>query len=185
MNEARGPRYPGAAMLLHWLIAAGVIAQWRIAEAAEHAQTEEAGGAIMSNHFALGLVLLVLVLLRLMVRTVRPNPPLAEHLAGWERALSKTIHTLFYALLIAMPIAGWIALSMFDAPIDLWGLVTVPALPLEENKDAAEAIFSAHATAGTVLLGLAVLHILGTLKHTLIDRDGNLFRMLPLGTPKA
>lgn len=185
MTGTRGPRYPGAAILLHWLIAAGVIAQWRIAEAGEHAETEEAGRAIMSNHFALGLVVLVLVLLRLAVRFVQPNPPLADHLAGWERALSKTIHTLFYVLLIAMPIAGWIALSKFDAPIDLWGVLTVPALPLEADPDGAKAIFSAHATAGTVLLGLVVLHILGTLKHTLLDRDGNLFRMLPFGTPRG
>ena len=47
------------------------------------------------------------------------------------------------------------------------------------------AIFEIHATAGMVLLGLVVIHVLGTLKHTLIDKDGNLFRMLPFGTPKA
>ena len=32
---------------------------------------------------------------------------------------------------------------------------------------------------------LIVIHVLGTLKHTLIDKDGNLFRMLPFGMPKA
>ena len=29
------------------------------------------------------------------------------------------------------------------------------------------------------------LHIAGTLKHTLLDRDGNLFRMLPFGKAKG
>jgi cytochrome b561 len=47
------------------------------------------------------------------------------------------------------------------------------------------AIFELHGVAGTVLLGLVVIHVLGTLKHTLIDKDGNLFRMLPFGTPRA
>lgn len=185
MNDSRGPRYPAAAMILHWLLAAGVIAQWRIAEAGEHAATEEAGRAIMGNHFALGLVLLALVLLRLAMRLAQPNPPLASHLAGWERALSKTTHTLFYALLIAMPIAGWIAMSKYGAPIDVWGLFTVPALPLATDPEGAKAIFSLHAITGTVLLALVAVHILGTLKHTLIDKDGNLFRMLPFGRPKA
>lgn len=185
MNETRGPRYPAVAMVLHWLLAAGVIAQWRIAEAGEHAATEEAGRAIMSNHFALGLTLLVLVLARLALRLAQPNPPLADHLALWERALSKTTHTLFYLLLIAMPIAGWIAMSKYGAPIDVWGLFAVPALPLATDPEGAKAIFSLHAVAGTVLLALVVIHLLGTLKHTLLDRDGNLFRMLPFGTPKA
>ena len=45
----------------------------------------------------------------------------------------------------------------------------------------AEAIFEAHAVVGQILVYLMFLHILATLKHTLIDRDGNLFRMLPFG----
>src|SRR5688572_8062526 len=51
MQAGQGKRYPGVAMLLHWAIAAAVVAQWRIAETAEHAGTEEAGRAIMANHF--------------------------------------------------------------------------------------------------------------------------------------
>ena len=35
------------------------------------------------------------------------------------------------------------------------------------------------------LLALIALHIAGALKHTVIDRDGTLWRMLPFGTPKA
>lgn len=185
MNDTRGRRYPAAAMILHWLLAAGVIAQWRIAEAGEHAATKEAGRAIMTYHFSLGVTLLVLVLLRLAVRLVQPNPLLASHLAGWERMLAKTSHTLFYVLLIAMPLAGWIAMSKYGAPVDVWGLFTMPVLPLATDPEGAKAIFSLHAVAGTVLLALTALHIVGTLKHTLFDRDGNLFRMLPFGTPKA
>lgn len=185
MEREQGRRYSGVAMLLHWFIAIAVIAQWRIAEAAEHAASEQAGRAIMANHFALGVITLLLVLLRLGWRFVRPNPPLAAHLAGWERALSKTAHTLFYALLIVMPLAGWFALSKYGAPVPVWGLFSLPPLPVAPDPDGARAIFGVHATAGKILLGLTVLHILGTLKHTLIDRDGNLFRMLPFGTPKA
>jgi cytochrome b561 len=36
-------RYSGITMILHWLLAIGVIANWRIAEAAEHAPEAEAG----------------------------------------------------------------------------------------------------------------------------------------------
>ncbi|MGN3975336.1 cytochrome b [Tsuneonella sp. SYSU-LHT278] len=185
MNQPERTRYSRVAMLLHWLIAIAVIAQWRIAESAEHAASETAGRAIMANHFSLGVTTLMLVLLRLGWRFVAPNPPLAAHLAQWERWLSRTTHTLFYVLLVVMPLAGWMAMSKYGAPVSVWGLFALPPLPVAPDPDGAKAIFGAHATAGMVLLGLLALHVLGTLKHTAIDKDGNLFRMLPFGTPRA
>ncbi len=185
MEKASGNRYSGVAMLLHWLLAIGVIVQWRIAEAGEHAATEEAGREIMTNHFSLGVTLLLLTLARLAWRLVRPNPPLASHLSTWERWLAKITHTLFYVLLIAMPLAGWIAMSKYDSGVEVFGLFSLPPLPLATDPEGAKAIFGLHATAGMTLLVITAIHVLGTLKHTLIDKDGNLFRMLPFGTPKA
>jgi cytochrome b561 len=177
-------RYSAVTMLLHWAIAIGVIVQWRIAETAEHAPEEEAG-AIMANHFSLGVTILVLVLLRLAWRLVHRPPPLAAHLQPWERMLAKTTHTLFYVLLIVMPLAGWVAMSSFARGVPVWGLFDLPPLPVPENVERGMAIFELHGVAGMVLLGLVVIHVLGTLKHTLIDKDGNLFRILPFGTPRA
>ena len=177
-------RYSAVTMLLHWAIAILVIVNWRIAETAEHAPEEEAG-AIMANHFSVGVTILVLILLRLAWRFVHRPPPLAAHLATWERLLAKTTHTLFYILLIVMPLAGWLAMSSFGRGVSVWGLFELPPLPVSENMDRGMAIFETHATAGMVLLVLIVVHVLGTLKHTLVDKDGNLFRMLPFGTPKA
>lgn len=184
-NDPGRRRYSRVAMLLHWLIAIGVIAQWRIAETAEHAATEEAGREVMSNHFSLGVILLVLAVLRLAWRLVRPNPPLAAHLAAWEKWLAKITHTLFYVLLIAMPLVGWLAMSKYGRPVDVFGIFAMPVLPVAPDPEGAKALFGFHATAGITLLAVAAVHVLGTLKHTLIDKDGNLFRMLPFGTPKA
>ena len=177
-------RYSGITMVLHWAIAALVIVNWRIAETAEHAP-EERAQAIMTNHFSVGVTILVLILLRLAWRLVHRPPPLAAHLQPWERLLAKTTHTLFYVLLIVMPLAGWVAMSSFGRGVSVWGLFELPPLPVSENMDRGMAIFEIHATAGMVLLILVAIHVLGTLKHTLIDKDGNLFRMLPFGTPKA
>ena len=171
-------------MLLHWAIAALVVVNWRLAEGAEHAPEAEAR-EIMGTHFSIGVTILVLILLRLAWRIAHRPPPLAAHLAGWERGLARTTHTLFYILLIVMPLAGWVAMSSMGYRVSVWGLFELPLLPISQSQDRAEAIFDTHATAGIVLLILVAIHVLGTLKHTLIDKDGNLFRMLPFGTPKA
>ena len=54
MAAAHGNKYSVPAMALHWLIAIGVIANWRIAEAGEHAASQAEKSAIMGNHFAIG-----------------------------------------------------------------------------------------------------------------------------------
>src|SRR5690606_39652268 len=121
-------RYSGLTMLLHWAIAALVIVNWRIAESAEHAPEEQAR-EIMGNHFSVGVTILVLILLRLVWRIMHPPPPLAAHLASWERVLAKPTHTLFYVLLIVMPLAGWTAMSSFGRGVSVWGLGELPPLP--------------------------------------------------------
>jgi cytochrome b561 len=178
-------KYSGFAMLLHWLIAVLVIVQWRISEAAEEAATREAGAAIMGNHFALGVVIFIVVAVRLAWRQMSPPPaPVLGH-APWERTFARLVHFAFYAFLLVMPVAGWIALSTFGEPISVWGLFQLPALPVPQNPALGETIFELHGASGITLLVLIVLHALAALKHTFVDKDGTLFRMLPFGTPRS
>lgn len=181
MNDTAARRYSTGAMIFHWLIAIAVIANWRIAEAAEHAATREAAGAIMNNHKALGITILVLSLGRLVWRLTHPVPPLPSDLKPWEAKLAKTVHTIFYILMIGLPIGGWLASSFAARPVDYFGMFTVPVLPVGENMELAKSIAEAHGAGGEVFIYLIALHILGALKHTFFDKNGGIFRMLPFG----
>ena len=185
MTEGTRTKYSGAAMVLHWLIAAGVIANWLIRRTAKAAETEEAGRAIMANHFSIGVTLWMLALLLLFVHFTGGKAPLASHLATWERWLARIVHTLFFFLLLVMPFGAWSAMSQYGAPISWFGLISIPPLPMEVNPEAAQAAFKQHGQAGKLLLILLVVHVAGTLKHTLIDKDGNLYRILPFGDAKG
>ena len=173
-------RYSGVAMAFHWIIAVLVIVNWRIAETAEHLEGP-AAGAVWNYHKAWGITILVLTLGRVGWKLAHPGPPFPAHHKPWEKALARTVHFTFYALLIGLPLAGWIANSLTGRTIDFFGMFTIPALPVGANKELGGQIFDAHATTGTILLLLIVLHILGVIKHLVIDRDGELFRMLPFG----
>lgn len=182
-DTARDParrRYSGVAMAFHWIIAVLVIVNWRIAETAEHLEGP-AAGAVWNYHKAWGITILVLTLGRVGWKLAHPGPPFPAHHKPWEKALARTVHFTFYALLIGLPLAGWIANSLTGRTIDFFGMFTIPALPVGANKELGGQIFDAHATTGTILLLLIVLHILGVIKHLVIDRDGELFRMLPFG----
>jgi cytochrome b561 len=182
MGLAANSKYSGVAMAFHWLVGIAVIASWLITQAAEDAPNRDARSEIMANHFALGVVIFVLVAARLIWRLASPPPAPSPHHAGWERALARITHFAMYALLLVMPLAAWFAMSSYGSPISLWGLFDVPVLPVAENPDVAKQIFGIHALAGTTLLVLIALHVAAAFKHTLVDRDGTIFKMLPFGT---
>ncbi len=178
MTDASQARYSIGAMLFHWVIAVLVIVNWRIAEGAEHLEGAAKAAAI-APHKAIGITILVLTVLRLLWRFTHKVPPMPDEMAAWERVLAKTVHTIFYVMLIGLPIGGWLAGSFASIPIDYFGLFTVPTLPVEQNYETAGAIIEQHATGGKVLLILVALHVLGALKHTFIDKVGGFKRMWP------
>ena len=180
MTDITARRYSAGAMIFHWVIAIAVIVNWRIVESAEQLDGA-ARGAAMGNHMALGITILALTFGRLLWRWTHPVPPLPSDLARWEAILARTVHIIFYVLLIGLPLGGWIANSLAGREIDMFGLFTIAPLPLGENEDAAKSIFGLHATGGSIFIYLIALHILGALKHTFFDRNGGIFRMLPSG----
>jgi len=177
INSPQG-RYSAVAVILHWLIAIAVIVNWRLAETAEHLEGP-AAQVYMNPHKALGILVLVLTAVRIVWRLVNPPPALDPAYKTWERMLAKTVHAIFYILLISIPLLGWIASSSFGYGIDMFGLFEVPALPVANNPDAGKWVIGIHKTLWTPFLILIVLHVLGALKHHFMDRNGELGRMIP------
>ena len=95
------------------------------------------------------------------------------------------VHVLFYVLIIAMPLTGWImASASSDAPTRYFGLVDIrlpgiPALDLATREGLEEGFEQVHGNLAWVIIGLLVLHVAGALKHQFVDKDGLLARMAP------
>ena len=180
MSSETPSRYSIGAMIFHWSIAVLVIVNWRIAESAEHLEGAEKA-AVFGYHKAGGMLILALTLGRLAWRFTHPLPRLPDTYATWERVLARTTHVLFYVLLVGLPLGGWLANSLSGREIDFFGLFAIPALPVGTDKELGHTIFEAHATGGSIMIYLIALHILGALKHTFVDKDLGIFRMLPFG----
>ena len=183
-DSAAPARYTRVAIGLHWAIAALLVF-----EVALGLNMEEAKGSakftVFQLHKSVGITILLLVLLRIVWRLLHRPPPL--NAAGWERALALTVHGAFYALLLALPLSGWliVSTSTVAVPTLLYGTIPWPHLPgfAELAETAREAWREAgefvHANLVNLLYGLVALHLAGALKHHLIDRDGELARMIP------
>src|SRR5690606_38024636 len=104
-------------------------------------------------------------------------------LKAWEVALSRVVHSLFYVLMMGIPLVGWAMASSFSGgqPINFFGLFDLPGLPFAQDKPRAGALAKVHDAGATLILALLALHVAGAAKHQFIDRDGTLRRMLPWG----
>lgn len=179
-------RYAMIAMLLHWLIAALIVLQVVLAGRME-GRTPEAF-AIVQLHKSIGISILLLSLARLAWRLMNPPPPEPASLTPWERRLSHGVHWALYAVMIGMPITGWIAVSAsrYALPTLLFGTVPWPHVPgLAELTPAARAIWHevgevSHELIIKFAYALLALHVLGALKHQFVPRDEPVLpRMMP------
>lgn len=178
MAEPRN-RYSIVSLIMHWTIAAAVLAQVLLVTA--HEATEgPISREFISLHKSVGLTILVLTLARIGWRLANPAIALPGDMSRWERGLARAVHVLFYAALIVIPLTGWMASSAAGREILWFGLFDWPLLPISGGRDAARGFMTVH---GLVVKGLYVLislHVLGALKHQFVDRDNVLHRMIPL-----
>jgi cytochrome b561 len=166
----------------HWLIVLLIINQWWIAERAEELKGLAKLEAL-AWHKSFGMTVLMLAVLRLAWRLVNPTPELATETKPWERMLANISHFLLYALIFAMPLTGWMMSSAKNYPVSWFKLFQFPDLvaPAEQTF---RQMHDLHHLLFKVLVGVALLHVAGALKHHFIDRNDVLKRMLPFSGVK-
>lgn len=183
-NTISPARYSTVAIVLHWAIAALLVFEVGLG-----LNMDDARGAakftVFQLHKSVGITILLLVTLRVLWRLMRRPPPLGT--AGWERALALIVHGLFYILLFALPLSGWliVSTSKIAVPTLLYGSVPWPHLPGFASMEAsAKQGWNAagefvHHNLVNLLYALVALHVAGALKHHFVDRDGDMARMTP------
>ncbi|RKT21847.1 cytochrome b561 [Paraburkholderia sp. RAU2J] len=174
---ARGPRYAGEMIALHWLIALGILGLLAVGFYMVGLPKGLPVKATLINlHKSLGLTVFLLVLLRIVALAAFNRPPLPP-MRAWQRAAARITQGLLYVGMIVMPLAGYLGSSFNRFGTRFWGL------PLPkwgwEDPHLRELFFGIHKVTAYVLIALIVLHVAGALKHQWIDRDNLLARMLP------
>lgn len=171
-------RYHGISISLHWLMLVLIAGTYACMELKGYFPK---GSGIREGmklwHYGLGISVFVLVWVRLLARTLTPTPPASTRSPKWQQVAATGMHLALYALMIGMPLIGWLIISADGKQVVLMGM----NLPWLMQPDAAwaERFEEAHewgALAGYWLIGL---HALAGLAHHYIWRDDTLLRMLP------
>jgi cytochrome b561 len=174
-------RYTRTAILLHWLIAIGVIGNIALAWIWPLVADEKVRPMI-DLHKSLGITVLGLAILRILWRLMHKPPSMALGYKAWEVRTAHIVHWLLYLVIFAMPLTGWIMDSAWkDAvthPMQLFGLFEWPRLGFvmnlpPETRERMHTLFGeAHELIAKLVYLLVVLHVAGALKHQLEGHKG-------------
>lgn len=168
-------RYSTIAIWFHWAIAALVIAN--IAIGLLHESLLKGVAWAMPLHFSFGLTVLILSVGRVAWRLTHRFPPVPQDIPGWQQVAARGTHIALYALIILLPLTGWMMVSGNNRPLGFYWLFNFPKLPVDKALSGLG--HESHGVLGWVMLALVVLHIAAALRHHFILRDGLLNRMLP------
>jgi cytochrome b561 len=172
-------KYSKTAIALHWIIAILIVANVTLASMSEDLP-RAARAAYMNPHKAIGISILLFSLFRLFWRLGHKPPPMPETVTGWQVTLGKTVHALFYFLIIAVPLTGWLMVAAAPGapPVSFFGLFNVD-LPIADSKALSGIGHEGHEILTKPLVILIFLHVLGALKHQFADKVPFIQRMWP------
>jgi cytochrome b561 len=168
-------RYTRTARILHWVMAALIVAMLL---SGERTMGSHDARILPTIHASAGFIVILLFAIRVYWRWKYP-PPLAANRPLLEALAAKAVHGSLYVAMLLIPLTGWLAYtehvrrSFGTRPASLFGL-KIPLLP-----DFGINWHLIHNWGGKLVLVLIAVHAAAALKHHVFDRDETLKRMLP------
>lgn len=177
MNASKpAQRFSFPARLFHWVVAAAIPVQIYLGWAAEWEDARAESFRLIRSHYQLGVVIFSLMLLRILWRVGYGAPSGLEGEPRWRSSLAATVHWLLYALLLTMPVSGYVIWVWMDVPMDVLGIVQLPELftpPVEDERGRALAWYIHYYSSWTVT-ALVALHVIAAVWHQFVRRDNSI-----------
>jgi cytochrome b561 len=129
---------------------------------------------LYNAHKLIGIVIFFLVLARLAYRLTQGAPADEPTIEWWQKAAAHATHWSLYLLLLLVPIAGYLGISLYPA-LDVFGIPLPSIAPA--NQAAAERVFFLHWIGAVLIILLVSAHVGAALFHYFIRKDGVLQRM--------
>ena len=171
-------RFGLVATSLHWLTLILLIAAFTLAISMVNMPFSPRKLEFYSWHKWVGVTIFLVAVLRLGWRLADPVPPAPAETPAWQRRLAGLSHTALYAILIIMPVTGWIMSSALNLPVVYLGLIPMPS-PFGVDRELGEAMKVVHLALAITLLMLIAVHVAAAIYHHFALRDDVMRRMLP------
>ena len=176
-TSVAAPAYSMTARVLHWVTALVIALMIPLGVIIGNDWGGPLQNSLHGLHESLGALLIPVVLARLGHRLTNPPLPLPQDIPVLQRFAAHVTHLGLYALLVAQPMVGWIAMSASGEPLTVLGLFALPPIG-PENPVFSEQLFLLHSLIGFSIAGLIAAHIGAALYHHVVRKDRVLMRMI-------
>ncbi len=170
--------YSAVAKALHWAMTFGIFGLVVLGSVMSDMALSPEKLQYFSWHKWAGVTVFMLVWLRLVWRLISPPPAYPEGMSLNVKRLASAGHVALYALMVIIPITGWLMSSAKGVPTVWFGVLPLPDL-ISKDKALGELLEEVHGTLSWILVTLIAGHVAAALKHHFIDKDDTLRRMAP------
>lgn len=170
-------RYGTVAIALHWLTALLLVGGFTLGLSMVGLPFSRQKLQWYAWHKWIGITIWLLTCGRLAWRWTHSAPPM-EIMPFWQQRAAIVTHALLYALLVVIPLSGWLYSSATGVQVVYLGLIPLRDL-VSKDKAMADVLRTVHLMLNFTLLALVCIHGAAAIKHHFVDRDAVLTRMLP------
>jgi len=170
-------RYAPVSIALHWLMAVLIFCTFPLGLYMTDLPVSPQKLQYYSWHKWAGVTIFLLALLRILWR-IGHKPPAPVPMPRWQAQAADVVHYLLYALMVIIPLSGWLMSSAKGFQTVWFGVLPLPDL-VNKDKALGDALQEAHKTLNYGLLLLFAGHVIAALKHQFIDKDHLMSRMNP------
>lgn len=171
-------RYTAPARLLHWLMAALLIGLLALGFYMSDLPLSPEKLQLYAWHKWAGVTAFILLAIRLLWRATHRPPALPASMSATAQRMAHLGHLALYALMIAIPLSGWLMSSAKGFQTVYFGVLPIPDL-LAKNPELGELLATLHGGLNLLLVLTVLGHAAAALKHHFVDKDDVLRRMLP------
>lgn len=184
LDSERPRRFNGVAIALHWVTALIMIPTLLIALYLDTLHEDVPGDpeiyfTWLPWHKTLGFLVLVVVLIRIPWALTHRRPAMVEGMSRWQTGLAHAAHFALYALMLVLPLLGWIGTSAQRSTFELFNLIPMPYLTGSKDIPFSQDIYEIHVALGWTAVGLVAFHILAAAYHHWVVKDGAIDRIWP------
>jgi len=160
---------------LHWLMSVLLLSNIAIASGMIKMTDSSDKWQMYALHKSMGMLLLFLVIIRFISKIASAKPVDVE-IKKWEKQLTNVVHYALYATMFLIPLSGYLMSSCGGYPISMFG-ISIPSI-VSKNAQLASFYHSSHGALVSIMLLCFALHIIGFIKHLIVDKKNLISRMM-------
>lgn len=174
-------KFSSLTVALHWIVGVTIIALLAVGIYMESNEVF----ALYDIHKSIGIIIFAFVLARVIWRVQNGWPTPAGNYSNIEHVMAKVVHWVLIIGTLLLPISGMLMSGAGGHGLAVFGLELLAENPDPANPGEVIALNGAlaglshqmHGLGGNLMILAIVLHVVGALKHHMVDKDGTLRRM--------